>query len=415
MTLPAPAAAVVEEEEEESDAAVVEEEEESDAAVVEEEEEEESDAVPAAAVVDVAAAQAKVVDVAAAQAKVVEEAAAAKATDAKKRPPNYTEVGAGERLDALDDAKEVVNDASHLFEMARTFYNQLLEIVTSISDNVTAAMREWIGKGPLPPVGMNIGTGMNKGGMNEETLQQPIRLNEARNKLTKANVAAAAAVAESVATALAASEAANTMNDAKEAVSAANMAENASDKVTAQNTNVLEVAEMFNRAAEALSQLPESVLSYCTTAENCCRCLGQFLGNSKHYVVEYTRNGSVSASEAPNPAVQLESLPDSSAFSVLGAGSPERSPERMNTQPVVENGSPSMSMSPRAEKDTKKGGTRRSTSKKSTHRKPRRHTRNYQSRNKRKHRSNKKSTIKHRKSYRKHNRTVKRRKSRRHH
>ena len=54
--------------------------------------------------------------------------------------------------------------------------------------------------------------------------------------------------------------------------------------------------------------------------------------------------------------------------------------------------------------------------KKSTHRKPRRHTRNYQSRNKHK-RSSKsaKTTIKHRKSYRKHNRTIKRRKSRRHH
>ena len=58
-----------------------------------------------------------------------------------------------------------------------------------------------------------------------------------------------------------------------------------------------------------------------------------------------------------------------------------------------------------------------SSAKKSTHRKHRRHTRNYQSyNNKRKHRSSKKSTIKHRKSYRKHNRTIKRRKnSRRHH
>ena len=62
-------------------------------------------------------------------------------------------------------------------------------------------------------------------------------------------------------------------------------------------------------------------------------------------------------------------------------------------------------------------GGRRSTPKKSTHRKPRRHTRNYQSHNnKRKQHSSKKSTIKHRKSYRKHNRTIKRRKnSRRHH
>jgi hypothetical protein len=53
--------------------------------------------------------------------------------------------------------------------------------------------------------------------------------------------------------------------------------------------------------------------------------------------------------------------------------------------------------------------------KKSTHRKPRRHTRNYQRRNKRKNHSMKKTTIKHRKSYRKHKHTVKRRKSRRHH
>jgi hypothetical protein len=52
--------------------------------------------------------------------------------------------------------------------------------------------------------------------------------------------------------------------------------------------------------------------------------------------------------------------------------------------------------------------------KKPTHRKPHRHTRNYQSRNKRKQHSSKKSSIKHRKSYRKHNRTIKRRKSRRH-
>ena len=50
------------------------------------------------------------------------------------------------------------------------------------------------------------------------------------------------------------------------------------------------------------------------------------------------------------------------------------------------------------------------SAKKSTHRKHRRHTRNYQSHNnKRKHNSSKKSTIKHRKSYRKHNHTIKRR------
>jgi hypothetical protein len=60
------------------------------------------------------------------------------------------------------------------------------------------------------------------------------------------------------------------------------------------------------------------------------------------------------------------------------------------------------------------GGGRRRPVKKSTHRKPHRHTRNYQSRNKRKNHSIKKTTIKHRKSYRKHNRTIKRRKSRRH-
>ena len=55
-------------------------------------------------------------------------------------------------------------------------------------------------------------------------------------------------------------------------------------------------------------------------------------------------------------------------------------------------------------------GGRRPTPKKSTHRKPRRHTRNYQSHNnKRKQHSSKKSTIKHHKSYRKHNRTIKRR------
>ena len=55
------------------------------------------------------------------------------------------------------------------------------------------------------------------------------------------------------------------------------------------------------------------------------------------------------------------------------------------------------------------------SAKKSTHRKQRRqYTRNYQSyNNKRKHRSSKKSTIKHRKSYRKHNHTIKRRKSHR--
>jgi hypothetical protein len=55
-------------------------------------------------------------------------------------------------------------------------------------------------------------------------------------------------------------------------------------------------------------------------------------------------------------------------------------------------------------------GDHRPTPKKSTHRKLRRHTRNYQSHNKRKHRSNKKSTIKHYKSYSKHNRTIKHRK-----
>jgi len=60
------------------------------------------------------------------------------------------------------------------------------------------------------------------------------------------------------------------------------------------------------------------------------------------------------------------------------------------------------------------GGGHRPTSKKSTHRKPRRHTRNYQSHNKkpkrqRSSRSTKYNTIKHRKSYRKHNRTIKRR------
>ncbi len=56
------------------------------------------------------------------------------------------------------------------------------------------------------------------------------------------------------------------------------------------------------------------------------------------------------------------------------------------------------------------GGNGGSSAKKSTHRKPRRHTRNYQSHNnKRKQHSSKKSTIKHRKSYRKHNRTIKRR------
>ena len=61
------------------------------------------------------------------------------------------------------------------------------------------------------------------------------------------------------------------------------------------------------------------------------------------------------------------------------------------------------------------GGGRRRPVKKSTHRKPRRHTRNYQSRNKHKRSSSSsKTTIKHRKSYRKHNRTIKRRKSRRH-
>jgi hypothetical protein len=61
-------------------------------------------------------------------------------------------------------------------------------------------------------------------------------------------------------------------------------------------------------------------------------------------------------------------------------------------------------------------GGRRATYKKSTRRKPRRHTRNYQSHNnKRKQHSSKKSTIKHRKSYRKHNRTIKRHKNRRHH
>ena len=53
----------------------------------------------------------------------------------------------------------------------------------------------------------------------------------------------------------------------------------------------------------------------------------------------------------------------------------------------------------------------RPITKKSTHRKPRRHTRNYQSHNKRKYRSRKKSTIKHHKSYRKHNRTIKRHKN----
>ena len=66
--------------------------------------------------------------------------------------------------------------------------------------------------------------------------------------------------------------------------------------------------------------------------------------------------------------------------------------------------------------DNMSTGGRRPTPKKSTRRKPRRHTRNYQSHNNtRKQHSNKKSTIKHRKSYRKHNHTIKRRKNRRHH
>jgi hypothetical protein len=51
----------------------------------------------------------------------------------------------------------------------------------------------------------------------------------------------------------------------------------------------------------------------------------------------------------------------------------------------------------------------RPITKKPTRRKPRRNTRNYQSHNKRKHHSNKKSTIRHRKSYRKRNHTIKRR------
>ena len=336
-------------------------------------------------------------------------AAAAKPTDAKKRP-NSTEV---------DDAKEVVNDASHLLTRARTFYNQVLEIVNSISDKVSAAMKKWI---PFPPVEMNFGTGM--GGMNEGTLQQPIvKLYEARKKMTQVNNAAAKAADESVATALAASEAANTMNHANEAVNAANIAENASRKVTVQNIAMLEVATMFNHAADALKQLPESVLSYCTTAENCCRCLGQFLGNSKRYVVEYTRNGRVSELASKPPTVQSALLlsPDSLPVSVVGENSPERRSETPSVVLGYDSPSVSPSVSPRAVKEKKsdemnqEGGRRRPTPKKSTRRKPRRHTRNYQSRNKRKHHSNKKSTIKHRKSYRKHNRTVKRRKSRRHH
>jgi hypothetical protein len=58
--------------------------------------------------------------------------------------------------------------------------------------------------------------------------------------------------------------------------------------------------------------------------------------------------------------------------------------------------------------DNSIGGGRPIT-KKPTRRKPRRNTRNYQSHNKRKHHSNKKSTIRHRKSYRKRNHTIKRR------
>jgi hypothetical protein len=57
-------------------------------------------------------------------------------------------------------------------------------------------------------------------------------------------------------------------------------------------------------------------------------------------------------------------------------------------------------------------GGRRPITKKPTRRKPRRNTRNYQSHNKRKHHSNKKSTIRHRKSYRKRNHTIKRRSNR---
>jgi hypothetical protein len=52
-----------------------------------------------------------------------------------------------------------------------------------------------------------------------------------------------------------------------------------------------------------------------------------------------------------------------------------------------------------------------SPNKKSSRRKPRRNTRNYQSHNKRKNHSSKKSTIRHRKSYRKNNHTIKRRKN----
>ena len=75
----------------------------------------------------------------------------------------------------------------------------------------------------------------------------------------------------------------------------------------------------------------------------------------------------------------------------------------------------SMVLAPGEKNETEGGqgheGGGHSPNKKSSRRKPRRNTRNYQSHNKRKNHSSKKSTIRHRKSYRKNNHTIKRRKN----
>jgi hypothetical protein len=132
------------------------------------------------------------------------------------------------------------------------------------------------------------------------------------------------------------------------------------------------------------------------------KCEGSVPGAGKvwkpHTDEGVATDATITLSNAPDAA--LENMDSQRSVYADPAQSPQHNP-LLSPSPPGSPGSP--------------GGGRRPTPKKSTRRKPRRHTRNYQSRNKRKHRSNKKSTIKHRKSYRKHNRTVKRRKSRRHH
>ena len=118
-------------------------------------------------------------------------------------------------------------------------------------------------------------------------------------------------------------------------------------------------------------------------------------------------------SPSPTPMTPYSSVSDVSPLKMvpLALWPSKEVLDRMDTN--LSEGGESQNVGHNAEEPvemTTDGGGRPIT-KKPTRRKPRRNTRNYQSHNKRKHRSNKKSTVKHRKSYRKHNRTIKRRKN----